>query len=166
MNRFNTDSEGCSTLIRRSQSATSHRHCQTEEWNRSGLRTLKQRLCVAEVYSGTEYSYIVTENSNQPSIKIFTDKCGDSKFCTSSILVHPVFTNRVQLNNQVAILKLAPSDAKSLYRCRFSTTEFFPRDIDSVLNSKLNLDTFITVPHGSYSWPGSDRFLANPLKYV
>ncbi|KAI7986481.1 putative N-acetyltransferase HLS1 [Camellia lanceoleosa] len=99
----------------------------------------------ARDYSGTEYSYITTENSNQPPIKLFTDKCGYSKFCTASILVHLVFTNCVRLSNQVTILKLAPSDAKSLYRRRFSTTEFFPRNIDSVLNNKLNLGTFIAV---------------------
>ncbi|CAL5380533.1 unnamed protein product [Camellia sinensis] len=142
----------------RSHRSRSHDHhvadcgeSMTEEWNCSGSRALKRRLCVTEVYSGAEYSYIITENGNQPFVKLFTDKCGDSKFCTSSILVHPVFTNRVRLSNRVAILKLAPSDAKSLYCHRFSTTEFFPRDIDSVLNNKLNLGTFITVPHGFYS---------------
>ncbi|KAI8032584.1 putative N-acetyltransferase HLS1-like [Camellia lanceoleosa] len=112
--------------------------------------------------SGAEYSYIATENDNQPSVKLFTDKCGYSKFRTPSVLIHPVFAHRVRLSNRVTILKLAPSDAESLYRRRFSTTEFFPRDIDSVLNNKLNLGTFLAVPHGSFSWPGSDRFLANP----
>lgn len=48
---------------------------------------------------------------------------------------------------------------------RLSTTEFFPRDIDSILTNKLNLGTFLAVPWGSYrpeTWPGSSEFLANP----
>ncbi|KAL6993843.1 putative N-acetyltransferase hls1 [Sarracenia purpurea var. burkii] len=115
--------------------------------------------------NGAEYSYIATENDNQPSVKLFTDKCGYSKFRTPSILVHPVFAHRVPVSHQVTVLKLSPSDAEALYRHRFSTTEFFPRDIDSVLNNKLNLGTFVAVPDGAYSaesWPGSDRFLAEP----
>ncbi|KAH7511197.1 hypothetical protein FEM48_ZijujUnG0034700 [Ziziphus jujuba var. spinosa] len=89
--------------------------------------------------NGAEYSYIATENDNQASVKLFTDKCAYSKFRTPSILVNPVK--------------------------RFSTTEFFPRDIDSVLNNKLSLGTFLAVPRGTYSaesWAGSSAFLANP----
>ncbi|XAR51355.1 Aminoglycoside N(3')-acetyltransferase [Bertholletia excelsa] len=115
--------------------------------------------------NGAEYSYMATENDNQPSVKLFTDKCGYSKFRTPSILVHPVFAHRVRVSNRVTILKLSPFDAEVLYRRRFSTTEFFPRDIDSVLNNKLSLGTFLAVPHGSYltrTWLGSDRFLENP----
>ncbi|PSR87927.1 N-acetyltransferase [Actinidia chinensis var. chinensis] len=115
--------------------------------------------------TGAEYSYMATENDNEPSVKLFTDKCGYSRFRTPSILVNPVFAHRVRLSSRVTILKLTPSDAESLYRFRFSTTEFFPRDIDSVLYNKLNLGTFVAVPGGSYSagsWPGSDRFLVDP----
>lgn len=115
--------------------------------------------------NGAEYSYIATENDNQPSVSLFTSKCGYSKFRKPSILVQPVFAHRVRVNTRVTILKLTPSDAESLYRRRFSTTEFFPRDIDSVLNNKLSLGTFIAVPKGFYfprSWPGLDRFLSNP----
>ncbi|GFZ18820.1 acyl-CoA N-acyltransferases (NAT) superfamily protein [Actinidia rufa] len=115
--------------------------------------------------NGAEYSYMATENDNEPSVKLFTDKCGYSRFRTPSILVNPVFAHRVRLSSRVTILKLTPSDAESLYRFRFSTTEFFPRDIDSVLYNKLNLGTFVAVPGGSYSagsWPGSDRFLVDP----
>ncbi|KAL2528352.1 putative N-acetyltransferase HLS1-like [Forsythia ovata] len=113
--------------------------------------------------NGAEYSYIATENDNQPSIKLFTQKCGYSKFRTPSILVQPVFAHQLRVTRRVAIIKLSPSDAETLYRCRLSTTEFFPRDIDSVLNNKLNLGTFLAVPNGLYdgeSWPGSEKFLA------
>lgn len=115
--------------------------------------------------NGAEYSYIATENDNHPSVNLFTNKCGYSKFRTPSILVQPVFAHRVRVNTRVTILKLTPSDAESLYRRRFSTTEFFPRDIDSVLNNILSLGTFVAVPKGFYfpgSWPGLDRFLSNP----
>ncbi|KAI3451936.1 hypothetical protein Pfo_008601 [Paulownia fortunei] len=114
--------------------------------------------------NGAEYSYMATENDNQASVKLFTQKCGYSKFRTPSILVQPVFAHRVRLDKRVAVIKLGPADADSLYRRRFSATEFFPRDIDAVLNNKLNLGTFLAVPKGSYdpeSWPGTDEFLAS-----
>ncbi|KAK9285571.1 hypothetical protein L1049_024766 [Liquidambar formosana] len=115
--------------------------------------------------NGAEYSYIATENDNQASVKLFTHKCGYSKFRTPSILVNPVFAHRVPVSDRVTVLKLTPSDAETLYRRRYSTTEFFPRDIDSVLNNKLSLGTFLAVPRGTYSresWPGADRFLLDP----
>lgn len=115
--------------------------------------------------NGAEYSYIATENDNQPSVNLFTNKCGYTKFRTPSILVQPVFAHRVRIPNRVTIIKLNPPEAESFYRRRFSTTEFFPRDIDSVLNNKLNLGTFLAVPSGTFSpgsWVGSDNFLADP----
>lgn len=115
--------------------------------------------------SGAEYSYMATDNDNQASVKLFTDKCGYSKFRTPSILVQPVFAHRVRIPNAVTIFYIPPSDAEALYRRRFSTTEFFPRDIDSVLNNKLNLGTYIAVlkeAFGYAAWPGVDRFLSDP----
>lgn len=115
--------------------------------------------------NGAEYSYMATENDNHASVKLFTQKCGYSKFRTPSILVHPVFAHRLRLDPRVTIIKLGAADAEALYRRRFSSMEFFPRDIDAVLNNKLNLGTFLAVPKGSYdaeSWPGSAEFLARP----
>ncbi|MBA0770275.1 hypothetical protein Gotri_018933 [Gossypium trilobum] len=110
------------------------------------------------VLNGAEYSYLATENDNKPSVKLFTDKCGYSKFRTPSILVNPVFAHQLPVSNRVTLIKLPPSDAELLYRRRFSTTEFFPRDIDSVLNNRLNIGTFLAVPRGGCytqkSWPG------------
>ncbi|KAF6170609.1 hypothetical protein GIB67_020171 [Kingdonia uniflora] len=110
--------------------------------------------------NGAEYSYMATDNDNQASVKLFTDRCGYSKFRTPSILVQPVFAHRVKLSNRVNIIKLSPSEAETLYRKRFSTTEFFPRDIDSVLNNKLSLGTFVAV----FAKPGMnmDRVLSDP----
>lgn len=115
--------------------------------------------------NGAEYSYLATENDNQASVNLFTHKCGYSRFRTPSILVNPVFAHRVKVSSRVTVIRISPRDAESIYRARFSTTEFFPRDIDSVLNNKLTLGTFLAVPRGSYSaesWIGSDQFLADP----
>ncbi|KAI3665657.1 hypothetical protein L6452_44287 [Arctium lappa] len=111
--------------------------------------------------NGAEYSYIATDEANRPSVSLFTEKCGYSKFRNPSVLVHPVFAHRIPVSNRITIVKLTPSDAESLYRRRFSTTEFFPRDIDSVLNNHLNLGTFLAIPK-SYIWAGSDNFLSDP----
>ncbi|XP_004509069.1 probable N-acetyltransferase HLS1 [Cicer arietinum] len=118
--------------------------------------------------NGAEYSYMATENDNVASVKLFTDKCGYSKFRTPSILVNPVYAHRVRISSsKVTIIKLTPNDAEALYRNKFSTTEFFPRDIDSVLKNKLTLGTFLAVPtsgstYGPNNWPGPDVFLKTP----
>ncbi|XP_019160421.1 PREDICTED: probable N-acetyltransferase HLS1 [Ipomoea nil] len=113
--------------------------------------------------NGAEYSYMATENDNQASINLFTHKCGYSKFREPSILVQPVFAHRVRVSGRVTIIKLSPGDAEVLYRRRFSATEFFPRDIDSVLRNSLNLGTFLAVPKGGReAWRGSEEFLAAP----
>lgn len=115
--------------------------------------------------NGAEYSYMATETENLASVKLFTEKCGYTKFRTPSILVNPVYAHRTKISRKVTIIPLTPSDAVIFYRNRFSTTEFFPNDIDAVVNNKLSLGTFLAVPSGSYSvktWPGSDRFLLGP----
>ncbi|KAF8377635.1 hypothetical protein HHK36_031017 [Tetracentron sinense] len=124
--------------------------CRMEEWFRE---------------NGAEYSYMATDSDNQASVKLFTERCGYEMFRTPSILVQPVFGHRVRIPKRVTIFQLGPSEAESLYRRRFSTTEFFPRDIDSVLNNKLSLGTFLAVSVGLFnpgSWPGVDGFLSDP----
>lgn len=110
--------------------------------------------------NGAEYSYIATENDNHASVKLFTHKCGYAKFRTPSILVQPVFAHRVKISKTITIFKLTPTEAETLYRHKFSTTEFFPIDIDSILNNKLNLGTFVAVPKGTFSC--INEFLTNP----
>ncbi|XP_057964380.1 probable N-acetyltransferase HLS1 [Malania oleifera] len=115
--------------------------------------------------NGAEYSYVATENDNAPSLNLFIQKCSYSKFRTPSILVQPVFAHRFKLPNRVTIIRLTPTDSETLYRRRFSTTEFFPHDIGAVLKNRLSLGTYVAVPAGSYSaesWPGSAAFLADP----
>ncbi|XP_071693234.1 probable N-acetyltransferase HLS1 [Rutidosis leptorrhynchoides] len=120
--------------------------CRIEEWFRD---------------NGAEYSYIATDDANEPSVNLFTRKCGYSKFRTPSVLVHPVFAHRLPVSHRVTVVKLSPSDAESLYRHRFSTTEFFPRDIDSILNNRLNLGTFLAIPK-EYIWAGAGKFISDP----
>ncbi|KAG9440483.1 hypothetical protein H6P81_020648 [Aristolochia fimbriata] len=117
--------------------------------------------------NGVEYSYMATEKDNEASVKLFTDRCGYSKFRTPSLLVQPVYAHRVRLSNRVSVFKLSPRDAEVIYRRRFATTEFFPRDIDSVLNNKLSLGTFLAVPSEYYGGKGgfagaAEAFLASP----
>ncbi|KAI3794130.1 hypothetical protein L1987_36757 [Smallanthus sonchifolius] len=123
--------------------------CRMEDWFRD---------------NGAEYSYIATDATNKPSVNLFTEKCGYSKFRNPSVLVHPVFAHRLHINQQVTIIKLSCYDAEIIYRHTFSTTEFFPRDIDSVLKNNLNLGTFIALPKDcpyAMSWVGSERFLSD-----
>ncbi|XP_010939135.1 probable N-acetyltransferase HLS1 [Elaeis guineensis] len=117
---------------------------------------------------GAEYAYMATEKDNEASIRLFTGRCGYSKFRTPAILVHPVFAHRLPIPGSVRIIRLPPADAETLYRRRFSTTEFFPRDIDAVLSNPLSLGTFLAVPaaggggRGGWEWPGAEEFLAAP----
>uniref|UniRef100_A0A1D1XXS5 N-alpha-acetyltransferase 20 n=1 Tax=Anthurium amnicola TaxID=1678845 RepID=A0A1D1XXS5_9ARAE len=113
---------------------------------------------------GAEYSYMATENDNEASIGLFTGRCGYSKFRTPSILVQPVFAHRLRVPRRVSVLRLSPADAESLYRRRFSTVEFFPRDIDAVLNNPLSLGTFLAVAREGTpaTWAGAESFLADP----
>ncbi|CAL9245070.1 unnamed protein product [Arabidopsis halleri] len=119
-----------------------------------GLK-LVQRLEEWFLRNGAVYSYVQTENDNTASVKLFTEKSGYSKFRTPTFLVNPVFNHRVTVSRRVKIIKLAPSDAESLYRNRFSSTEFFPSDINSILTNKLSLGTYLAVPRGEDHVSGS-----------
>lgn len=114
---------------------------------------------------GADYAYMATSHGNEPSLRLFTDRCGYTQFRTPDILVQPVFAHRLRsasYSSSTNIVQLSPSDAEILYRLRFSTTEFFPRDIDSVLRNPLSLGTFLAV-NGNYVWPGTaSAFLIDP----
>ncbi|XP_068657685.1 probable N-acetyltransferase HLS1 [Aristolochia californica] len=113
--------------------------------------------------NGAEYSYMATEKDNEASVKLFTDRCGYTKFRTPSLLVQPVYAHRISVSKRVAVFKLSLRDAEIIYRRRFATTEFFPRDIDSVLNNKLSLGTFLAVSaNAGETFVGADRFLEKP----
>ncbi|KAG0458527.1 hypothetical protein HPP92_023684 [Vanilla planifolia] len=114
--------------------------------------------------NGAEYAYMATDKDNEASLRLFTGRCGYVKFRNPTILVQPVFAHRQPIGRRTAVIRLSPTDAETLYRRRFSTTEFFPRDIDSILHNPLSLGTFLALPVSSASaWTGSiDSFLANP----
>ncbi|KAH9602000.1 hypothetical protein KSS87_014009 [Heliosperma pusillum] len=117
--------------------------------------------------NGAEYSYLATESDNQASVKLFNQKCGYSKFRTPSILVQPVFAHRVKVSSRVIIIKLNPNEAETIYRRKFSTVEFFPRDIDVILNNRLTLGTYIAMSrdtHAPGNWLGVEKFLVDPPK--
>ncbi|CAM8921923.1 unnamed protein product [Rhodiola kirilowii] len=111
--------------------------------------------------NGVEYVYMATESDNEASLNLFTKKCSYSKFRTPCILVNPVHAHRIRVPNRISIHKLNPAEAETIYRRRLGTTEFFPRDIDSVLNNNLSLGTFVATPCG-YAWPGPEKFLSYP----
>ncbi|KAK8962107.1 hypothetical protein KSP40_PGU009277 [Platanthera guangdongensis] len=110
---------------------------------------------------GAEYSYMATDKANQASIRLFVDHCGYAKFRTPRILVQPVYAHRLSLPKSATLLRLSPAAAESIYRSRFSTTEFFPLDVDSILHNPLSLGTFLALPEGC-DWTSLDRFLADP----
>ncbi|XP_008792559.1 probable N-acetyltransferase HLS1 [Phoenix dactylifera] len=110
---------------------------------------------------GAEYAYMATDKDNEASVRLFTERCGYSKFRTPAILVHPVFAHRLPVSRRAQILRLPAADAETLYRRRFATTEFFPRDIDAVLSNPLSLGTYLAVEPG-FRWEGIEAFLAVP----
>ncbi|KAJ4805959.1 Acyl-CoA N-acyltransferases (NAT) superfamily protein [Rhynchospora pubera] len=114
---------------------------------------------------GAEYSYMATDEENEASVKLFTERCGYNKFRAPSVLVNPVYRHHIPVpRRRVKLVRLSPREAQIMYRHQFACTEFFPHDINSVLNNPLSLGTFLAVPvhsHGS-SWDGIEKFLASP----
>uniref|UniRef100_A0A0E0CWX9 N-acetyltransferase domain-containing protein n=1 Tax=Oryza meridionalis TaxID=40149 RepID=A0A0E0CWX9_9ORYZ len=116
---------------------------------------------------GAEYAYMATDKSNEASLRLFTVRCGYSKFRTPSLLVHPVHAHRLRVPRRAAVLRLGARDAERLYDGRFAHVEFFPADIGAVLGNQLSIGTFLAVidddgrwRHGE--WRGAERFLASP----
>jgi hypothetical protein len=110
---------------------------------------------------GAEYSYMATEQDNEASVRLFTGRCGYSKFRTPSVLVHPVFRHALAPSRGAAIVRLDPRDAELLYRWHFASVEFFPSDIQAVLSNALSLGTFLAVP-AWWEWAGVEAFVAAP----
>uniref|UniRef100_R7W6M3 Uncharacterized protein n=1 Tax=Aegilops tauschii TaxID=37682 RepID=R7W6M3_AEGTA len=52
---------------------------------------------------GAEYSYMATEQDNEASVRLFTSRCGYSKFRTPSLLVHPVFRHALKPSRRASI---------------------------------------------------------------
>lgn len=102
--------------------------------------------------AGAEYAYVAIEKDNEASVSLFTEKCGYAVFRSLSILVHPVFGHHINTPRQVVIRKLESHQAEELYRLHFSTTDFFPLDINTILDNPLCLGTFLAEELGGESW--------------
>jgi hypothetical protein len=112
---------------------------------------------------GARYAYMATDKCNEASLRLFTDRCGYSKFRTPSMLVHPVHAHRLRAPCRARVFALGARDAERLYRARLGDVEFFPDDVGAVLANPLSRGTFLAVvDDGSYEWRGVEAFLASP----
>ncbi|KAK4488884.1 hypothetical protein RD792_004674 [Penstemon davidsonii] len=98
---------------------------------------------------GAEFAYMATECNNHPSLNLFTQKCNYEKFRNPTVLVQPVHLHYKSISSNIAILRISSQLAETIYRRIFSCSEFFPKDIDCLLNNKLNLGTFMALPKKS-----------------
>ena len=89
---------------------------------------------------------MATDCTNEASINLFTRKCAYTKFRTPTMLLQPVHAHYKPLGSGIAIVQLNPKLAETIYRRVFAKSEFFPKDIDNILCSKLNLGTFMALP--------------------
>lgn len=101
---------------------------------------------------GAEYAYMATDKSNEASLRLFTVRCGYSKFRTPSLLVHPVHAHRRRVPRRAAVFRLGARDAERLYDGRFAHVEFFPADIGAVLGNQLSIGTFLAVIDDDGRW--------------
>lgn len=93
---------------------------------------------------------MATDCTNEASINLFTQKCSYMKFRTPTMLVQPVHAHHKPIGSGIAIVKLTPQLAESIYHRTFANSEFFPKDIDNILSNKLNLGTFMALPKNSF----------------
>ncbi|TMW98172.1 hypothetical protein EJD97_004406 [Solanum chilense] len=96
--------------------------------------------------NGAKYAYMATDSNNEASIKLFVSKCNYAKFRTPSVLVQPVHAHYKPVASDIAIVRVSPQLSESFYRRIFANSEFFPKDIDHILDNKLNFGTFMAVP--------------------
>ncbi|XP_027167936.1 probable N-acetyltransferase HLS1 [Coffea eugenioides] len=110
--------------------------------------------------NGADYAYMATECSNQPSLNLFTIKFNYIKFRSPTVLVQPIHAHDKSLSSSIALIRVSPELATLVYRRIFASSEFFPEDVDMILNNKLSLGTFVALPKGYLSnWdPKSDTF--------
>ncbi|KAI9084575.1 hypothetical protein K1719_033563 [Acacia pycnantha] len=95
---------------------------------------------------GAKYAYIATDCTNEPSINLFTKKFGYSKFRTLTMLVQPVHAHYKPVSSSIAVVRIPPSLARSIYNQLLANSEFHPQDIELILSNKLNFGTFMAIP--------------------
>ncbi|KAL3750511.1 hypothetical protein ACJRO7_011502 [Eucalyptus globulus] len=109
------------------------------------VRSLEQWFASNHV----EFAYMATDKENKASAKLFVDSLGYVKFRTPAILVNPVSPYRaLHLPSHVEIKKLGTKEAELLYRKFMSSAEFFPKDIDNILENRLSLGTWVAYYKG------------------
>ncbi|PIN00868.1 Aminoglycoside N(3')-acetyltransferase [Handroanthus impetiginosus] len=101
--------------------------------------------------NGAEYAYMATECNNKPSLNLFTEKCNYVKFRNPTVLVQPVHLHHNPIPSDIAIIHLSSELAATIYRRIFFSSEFFPEDIDILLNKNHSLGTFIALPRKTVS---------------
>ncbi|XP_077216574.1 putative N-acetyltransferase HLS1 [Tasmannia lanceolata] len=102
-----------------------------------------------------DYAYMATEKDNEASLKLFMDNLGFVKFRSPTILVNPVSHHVLHISSSVKITRVKVEQSENLYRRFMSRVEFFPHDIDRVLQNRLSLGTWVAYPQGE-SWDGFD----------
>ncbi|KAK4395410.1 putative N-acetyltransferase HLS1-like [Sesamum angolense] len=114
------------------------------------------RGCIKTVTSGkrssstqlpvyVKFAYIWTKGFSH------TQKCNYVKFRNPTVLVQPVHLHSKPLASDIMIVQVPPQQVELVYRRVFSSSEFFPKDIDRLLSNKLNLGTFVALPKKSVS---------------
>ncbi|KAK6935698.1 GNAT domain [Dillenia turbinata] len=89
------------------------------------------------------FAYMATEIDNEASVKLFVNKLGYMHFRTPAILINPVYQQSCHISTDVKIRKLRTEEAEYLYRNYICSADFFPSDIDKILQNKLSLGTWV-----------------------
>lgn len=112
------------------------------------LVTATESWCVR---NGAEYSYIATDRSNTASLSLFTRRLSYAPFRSLAILTQPVHSHplRIPSSASVSLFRLPPWLSTPLYESLFSSAEFFPADVSSLLSHPSSLGTYLAVPSGS-----------------
>ncbi|KAL2629823.1 hypothetical protein R1flu_014509 [Riccia fluitans] len=101
---------------------------------------------------GVEYIYFATTKDNEPSLKLFTQRLQYTPFRHPVLVGHPVWHHSVRLPSHIEVTKLSVEAAVAMYRSIMSTEEFFPEDIDKVLNHKLCAGTWVAILREDRHW--------------
>ncbi|KAL3687793.1 hypothetical protein R1sor_014102 [Riccia sorocarpa] len=101
---------------------------------------------------GAEYTYFATTKDNEPSLKLFTRRLQYIPFRYPALVGHPVWHHSVRLPSHIQVTKLSVEAAVAMYRSVMRTEEFFPEDIDKILNHKLCAGTWVATVREDRRW--------------
>ncbi|KAL3687788.1 hypothetical protein R1sor_014097 [Riccia sorocarpa] len=101
---------------------------------------------------GVEYVYFATTKDNEPSLKLFTQQLQYTPFRYPALVGHPVWHHSLRLPSHIEVTKLSVDAAVAMYRSVMTTEEFFPADIDAVLNHKLCAGTWVATLREDRPW--------------